>query len=82
VRRRSNFCGAARHFERHVFAAHQREITLQRPKIARPVGLRPEWHHAALFVVRLNTPNVSPRALPAAIPGSSAASVCCVNKPW
>jgi len=38
-------------------------------KWPRPFGLRPKSGHAVLLVVRLASPNISPRALPGAFPG-------------
>jgi len=56
----------ARHRECDVVALHKRAITPLGEKWVRPFG----WHlkicHAALFVVHLEWPNLSPHALPKA----------------
>jgi len=49
--------------------------------MAHPAGLRPKCGHSALFVVYLESPNFTPRALTGRIWTSSDAFSICVNMP-
>jgi len=49
--------------------------------MARPCGLRLKSGHAALLVVHLEQPNLTPRALPGLISGSNAAIIQALTGP-
>jgi hypothetical protein len=74
------FC-PARLCERGVLVARKRRVTPQDGKWPIPEGLRPESGHLALLGIRLEIPNVIPRALIGPIPGSSGNIEMNVNRP-
>jgi hypothetical protein len=56
---------------RGVLVARERTVTQQNGKMANPCGLRPKPGHSALLGIRLEVPNIIPRALIAPVWGSS-----------
>jgi len=74
VRRRrfDHFRILARLCERGVLIAHKQAVTQQDGEMTYPCGLRPKCGHSVLLGIRLESPNLNPRALIGRIWGSSA----------
>ena len=75
------FFGPARLCGRSVLVARKRTVTQQDGKMAYPCGLRSKPAHSALLGIRLEVPNLIPRALTDPVWSSSDNTEIHVNRP-